>query len=53
MPLDVIDKRLKDFRVFDHGLRPKTMLPQSREYFVKTNGVSSAKRERPRRRCRG
>ena len=32
MPLDVIDKRLKYFRVFYHGERPKTMLPQSREY---------------------
>ena len=31
MPLDVIDKRLKDFRIFCHGERPKTMLPQSRE----------------------
>ena len=31
MPLDVIDKRLKDFRIFGHGERPKTMLPQSRE----------------------
>jgi len=30
LPLDVIDKRLKDFRIFCHGERPKTMLPQSR-----------------------
>ena len=34
MPLDVIDKRLKDFRIFCHGERPKTMLPQSRQYFT-------------------
>jgi hypothetical protein len=34
MPLDVIDKRLKDFRIFCHGETPKTMLPQSRESYV-------------------
>jgi hypothetical protein len=34
MPLDIIDKRLKDFRIFCHGGRPKTMLPQSRESCV-------------------
>jgi hypothetical protein len=34
MPLDVIDKRLKDFRIFYHGERLKTMLPQSREYYT-------------------
>jgi hypothetical protein len=34
MPPDVIDKRLKDFRIFCHGEKPKTMLPQSREYYV-------------------
>lgn len=34
IPLDVIDKRLKDFRIFCHGERPKTMLPQSREYYT-------------------
>jgi hypothetical protein len=34
MPLDVIDKRLKDFRIFCHGEKPKTMLPQSREYYT-------------------
>lgn len=34
MPLDVIDKRLKGFRVFYHGERPKTMLPQSREHYT-------------------
>jgi hypothetical protein len=34
MPLDVIDKRLKDFRIFCHGERPKTMLPQSREHYT-------------------
>ncbi len=34
MPLDIIDKRLKDFRIFRHGDRPKTMLPQSREHYV-------------------
>jgi hypothetical protein len=34
MPLELIDKRLKDFRVFYHGERPKTMLPQSREYYT-------------------
>jgi hypothetical protein len=28
LPLDVIDKRLKDFRIFCHGERSKTMLPQ-------------------------
>jgi len=32
---DVVDKRLKDFRVFYHGERPKTMLPHSREYYVR------------------
>jgi len=32
--LEVIDKRLRDFRVFHHGERPKTMLPQSREYYT-------------------
>ena len=30
LPLDVIDKRLQNFRIFSHGERPKTMLPQSR-----------------------
>jgi hypothetical protein len=34
MPLDVINKLLKDFRIFCHGERPKTMLPQSREYYT-------------------
>jgi hypothetical protein len=34
MPLDVIDKRLKGFRVFRHGESPKTMLPQSRESYT-------------------
>ena len=34
MPLEVIDQRLKDFRVFCHRERPKTMLPQSREYYT-------------------
>lgn len=34
LPLDVIDKRLKDFRIFGHGERPKTMLPQSREHYM-------------------
>jgi hypothetical protein len=34
LPLDVIERRLKDFRIFCHGECPKTMLPQSREYFV-------------------
>ena len=34
MPLDVIDERLKDFRVFCHGDRPKTMLPQSLEGYT-------------------
>jgi len=34
MPLDAIDERLKDFRVFYHGAAPKTMLPQSREYYT-------------------
>ena len=34
MPLDVIDKRLKDFRIFCHGERPKTMLPQNREHYT-------------------
>jgi len=35
VPLDVIDKRLKDLGVFYHGERPKTMLPQSREYYTR------------------
>ena len=34
MPLSVVDKRLKDFRIFCHGERPKTMLPQSREHYT-------------------
>jgi hypothetical protein len=34
VPLDVIDKRLKGFRIFCHGERPKTMLPQSRECYM-------------------
>jgi hypothetical protein len=34
MPLDVIDKHLKDFRVFNHGERPKTVLPQRREHYT-------------------
>jgi hypothetical protein len=34
MPLDVIDRRLKEFRVFCHGERPKTMLPQSHECYM-------------------
>jgi hypothetical protein len=34
MPLDVIEKRLTAFRVFCHGEQPKTMLPQSREYYT-------------------
>jgi hypothetical protein len=34
MRLDVIDQRLKDFHVFYHGEKPKTMLPQSREYYT-------------------
>jgi len=34
MPLDLIDKRLKDFRIFRHGERPKTTLPQTREHYV-------------------
>jgi hypothetical protein len=34
MPLTVVDKRLKDFRIFCHGERPKTMLPQSREHYT-------------------
>jgi hypothetical protein len=34
MPLDVIDKRLTDFRIFHHGVQPRTMLPQSREYYM-------------------
>ncbi len=34
MPLDVIDKRLRGFRVFCHGQKPKTILPQSREYYT-------------------
>jgi len=32
MPLDVIDERLKDFRLFYHGKRPRTMLPRGRGY---------------------
>jgi len=34
MPLEVIDKRLKAFRIFCHGEKPKTMLPQSREHYI-------------------
>ena len=34
LPLDVLERRLKDFRTFCHGERPKTMLPQSREHYV-------------------
>jgi hypothetical protein len=34
MPLDVIDKRLKSFRILWHGERPKTMLPQSRDSYT-------------------
>jgi hypothetical protein len=34
MPLDIIDERLKDLRIFYHGERPKTMLPQSREHYT-------------------
>jgi len=34
MPLDEINERLKDFRVFCHGEQPKTMLPQSRECYT-------------------
>ena len=34
MPLKVIDKRLKAFRIFCHGEKPKTMLPQSREHYT-------------------
>jgi hypothetical protein len=34
MLLDIIDKRLKDFRIFCHGETPKTMLPQSRQYYT-------------------
>lgn len=34
MPLEVIEKRLTGFRVFCHGEQPKTMLPQSREYYT-------------------
>jgi hypothetical protein len=34
MPLGIIDKRLRDLRVFYHGERPKTMLPQSREFYI-------------------
>ena len=34
MPLAAIDTCLGDFRVFWHGERPKTMLPQSREYYI-------------------
>lgn len=34
MPLAVIDDRLKNFRVFCHGKQPRTMLPQSREYYT-------------------
>lgn len=34
MPLDVIDKRLTGFRIFCHGERPRSMLPQSREHYA-------------------
>ena len=36
MPLSVIDQRLKAFRIFCHGEKPKTMLPQSREHYLHT-----------------
>jgi hypothetical protein len=34
MRLDVIYRQLEGFRVFYHGERPKTMLPQSREHYM-------------------
>ena len=34
MSLEVIDTRLKKFRIFWHGERPKTMLPQGREEYI-------------------
>ena len=34
MPLHVIYRQLEGFRVFYHGERPKTMLPQSREHYM-------------------
>ena len=34
MPVDVIDKRLKDFRIFRHGERPRTMFPLSHEDYL-------------------
>jgi hypothetical protein len=34
MPLRVIDERLNSFRLFCHGEAPKTMLPQSREFYM-------------------
>jgi hypothetical protein len=34
MPLSIIEKRLKGFRVFFHGERPKTMLPQVRDGYM-------------------
>jgi len=34
MALVVIDERLKGFRVFCHGEKPKTMLPQTRECYT-------------------
>ena len=34
MALDVIEKRLRDFRVSYHGDRPKTMLPQDRAHYT-------------------
>lgn len=34
MRLDVIDRRLKDHRIFRHGKRPRTMFPLSREDYL-------------------
>lgn len=34
MSLADIDNRLKDFRVFCHGEKPQTMLPQGRECYT-------------------
>ncbi len=34
MPMDVVEKRLAGFRIFCHGAQPRTMLPQSREYYI-------------------
>jgi hypothetical protein len=50
MPLTVIDKRLKGYRIFYHGNMPKTMLPQLRnDYLHIMIQVTEADLPRPER----